>query len=89
MNSNISSCLNLFEDLDKDRRYMAVSDLHAELDRPDWWTKVNQDEIRKIHKSLLVRLDDTSGDISALAVKWFASRMLCLSHNTEQFAVWS
>jgi hypothetical protein len=74
MISNIYSCLTRFEDADSDHRYMAVSDLLAEVEKPAWRRHVSADEVDKVCKYVLDRLDDTSGDISALAVKWYARR---------------
>jgi cullin-associated NEDD8-dissociated protein 1 len=61
---------------DKDFRYMATSDLLSELNNPNFRTDPETE--RRIMELVLKQLDDASGDISALAVKWCASH---LSHN--------
>lgn len=61
---------------DKDFRYMATSDLQNELAKPTF--KTNDDTEKRLCNAILQQLDDTSGDISGLAVKWhvYAARPL-------------
>jgi cullin-associated NEDD8-dissociated protein 1 len=54
---------------DKDFRYMATSDLLNELQKDSF--KVDADMERKLCTVILTQLDDASGDISGLAVKWW------------------
>lgn len=56
---------------DKDFRYMATSDLLQELQKESF--KLDVDTERKISQIVLQQLDDASGDISGLAVKWFVN----------------
>ena len=53
---------------DKDFRWMATSDLHNELQKPGF--KTDPDMERKLCSAVLLQLDDISGEISGLAVKW-------------------
>ena len=53
---------------DKDFRYMATSDLLAELQKPAF--KPDSDGERKICKCVLKLLNDQSADVQSLAVKW-------------------
>lgn len=53
---------------DKDFRYMATSDLLNELQKDTF--KADGDLERKLCQVVLTQLEDTSGDISGLAVKW-------------------
>jgi cullin-associated NEDD8-dissociated protein 1 len=53
---------------DKDFRYMATSDLLNELQKETF--KADGDTERKVSQIVLQQLDDASGDISGLAVKW-------------------
>lgn len=53
---------------DKDFRYMATSDLLAELGKDSF--KVDPDLERRLCAAVAVQLEDVSGDISGLAVKW-------------------
>jgi cullin-associated NEDD8-dissociated protein 1 len=53
---------------DKDFRYMATSDLLNELQKDNF--KLDADTERKVSQIVLQQLDDASGDISGLAVKW-------------------
>lgn len=53
---------------DKDYRYMATSDLLNELTKPEF--KVDHDLEIKLANTILQQLDDSAGDVSALAVKW-------------------
>lgn len=57
---------------DKDFRYMATSDLLNELSKSSF--KVDSDLEKKLCSVIAVQLEDTSGDISGLAVKWCAMR---------------
>lgn len=59
---------------DKDFRYMATSDLLNELQKDMF--KIEQDLERKLCQALLNQLEDASGDISGLAVKWCASLLV-------------
>jgi hypothetical protein len=59
---------------DKDFRYMATSDLLNELQKDNF--KLDSDTERKVSQIVLQQLDDASGDISGLAVKWFAISIL-------------
>jgi cullin-associated NEDD8-dissociated protein 1 len=54
---------------DKDFRYMAASDLQAELSKSTF--KADVDMQKKLTKAVLQQLEDASGDISSLAVKWW------------------
>lgn len=56
---------------DKDHRYMATSDLLAALQQPDWRQPSNGDDCAQLCAKVVNQLDDASGDISALAVKWY------------------
>jgi cullin-associated NEDD8-dissociated protein 1 len=47
---------------------MATSDLLNELQKPTF--KVDADMGRRLGLAVLQQLEDTSGDISGLAVKW-------------------
>ena len=53
---------------DKDFRYMATSDLLSELQKDAF--KVDAESERRLSQALLTQLEDASGDISGLAVKW-------------------
>lgn len=53
---------------DKDFRYMATSDLLNELQKPGF--KVDAELGRRLGQVVLTQLEDASGDISGLAVKW-------------------
>jgi hypothetical protein len=59
---------------DKDFRYMATSDLLNELQKDNF--KLDSDTERKVSQIVLQQLDDASGDISGLAVKWFGIPLL-------------
>ena len=48
---------------------MATSDLQNELLKPSF--RVDQNTERRLCSAILQQLQDTSGDISALAVKWY------------------
>ncbi|KAK9161138.1 hypothetical protein Syun_007479 [Stephania yunnanensis] len=56
---------------DKDYRYMATSDLLNELSKDSF--KPDADLDHKIFNIVLQQLDDASGDVSGLAVKWLAT----------------
>jgi cullin-associated NEDD8-dissociated protein 1 len=60
---------------DKDFRYMATSDLLNELQKDTF--KVDADLEKKLTVALLAQLEDASGDISGLAVKWCAAPPAC------------
>jgi cullin-associated NEDD8-dissociated protein 1 len=53
---------------DKDFRYMATSDLLNELQKDSF--KVDGELEKRLSSALLTQLEDASGDISGLAVKW-------------------
>ena len=55
---------------DKDFRYMATSDLLNELSKDTF--RVDPEMEKKLCSAVAVQLDDQSGDISGLAVKWCA-----------------
>lgn len=55
---------------DKDYRYMATSDLLGELNKDVF--KVDAELEKKLSDVILQQLDDASGDVSGLAVKWYA-----------------
>ena len=48
---------------------MATSDLLNELQKDSF--KVDSESERRVSQALLTQLEDTSGDISGLAVKWW------------------
>jgi cullin-associated NEDD8-dissociated protein 1 len=54
-------------DWDKDERYMATSDLCAELQKD---VKIDANMERRICSAVLKQLDDTSNDVQSIAVKW-------------------
>ena len=58
-----------FDNADKDHRYMAVSDLLTEASKSNW-VPPSGDQATRLCDAVVERLDDASGDISALAVKW-------------------
>ena len=62
---------------DKDFRYMATSDLLGELNKDGF--KVDFDLELKITNVILQQLDDASGDVSGLAVKWYVNALNYLS----------
>ena len=47
---------------------MATSDLHNELQKPGFKTDAEME--RRLCSAVLLQLDDASGEISGLAVKW-------------------
>ena len=53
---------------DRDFRYMATSDLLKELEKDSF--RVDPDTERKLCAAMINQLEDTSGDITGLAVKW-------------------
>jgi hypothetical protein len=61
---------------DKDYRYMATSDLLSELNKESF--KAEQDLEPKLTSTVLQQLEDASGDVSGLAVKWYAFRSYLL-----------
>jgi len=63
----INSILEKTENRDKDFRYMATSDLLAELSKDSF--KPDSDGERKICKCLLKLINDQSSDVQSLAVK--------------------
>ena len=68
---------------DKDFRYMAASDLQSELAKDGF--QVEGDSEQRLVQAVLQQLEDPSGDISALGVKWCPPRgllcRLCLTLN--------
>jgi hypothetical protein len=63
---------------DKDFRWMATSDLLNELSKDGF--VVDAELEKKLCSVVAVQLEDTSGDISGLAVKWWvAARRTCCS----------
>lgn len=52
----------------QDFRYMATSDLQSELSRASF--RVDKAVEKNLCTAVLQQLQDISGDISALAVKW-------------------
>jgi hypothetical protein len=70
--TDVYSFLKNAEDPDKDHRFMACSDLLAEVQKPTW-KPPQGDECTRLLDKVLQRLNDASGDISALAVKWCAA----------------
>lgn len=48
---------------------MATSDLQNELLKPSF--RVDQNTEKKLCSAVLLQLQDISGDISAMAVKWY------------------
>lgn len=63
------NCVQL-SNSDKDHRYMATSDLLAALQQPDWRQPSTNEDCNQLCAKVVNQLDDLSGDISALAVKW-------------------
>lgn len=55
---------------DKDYRYMATSDLLNELNKDAF--KADTDLEVKLSNIVLQQLEDAAGDVSGLAMKWFA-----------------
>ena len=55
---------------DKDYRYMATSDLLNELNKVGF--KADAELEAKLTNTVVQQLEDPSGDVSGLAVKWFA-----------------
>jgi hypothetical protein len=58
----------------KDLRWMSAADLMEMMKRPDW--KRDNDQEKKLCELILKLLDDSSGDVSSLAVKWYAQGIL-------------
>lgn len=52
----------------QDFRYMATSDLTELLRKPEW--RRDDDTEKRLCELILAQLDDSSGDVSSLAVKW-------------------
>ena len=57
---------------DKDFRYMATSDLQNELAKDNF--KTDGETEKRLCKAIIQQLDDISGDISGLAVKWYVQQ---------------
>lgn len=49
-------------------RYMAASDLATELQKDQF--RVDAELEKKLCSAIVARLDDSSGDVSNLAVRW-------------------
>lgn len=64
---NNFACLQIASK-DKDFRYMATSDLQGELAKDNFKTEGETE--KKLCQAILQQLDDISGDISGMAVKW-------------------
>ncbi len=58
----------------QDLREMSTYDLIEMLKKPEW--KRDTDQEKKLCELILKQLDDTSGDVSSLAVKWYAQGLL-------------
>ena len=54
----------------QDFRYMATSDLTELLRKSEW--RRDDDTEKRLCELILAQLDDSSGDVSSLAVKWCA-----------------
>jgi hypothetical protein len=67
---------------DKDYRYMATSDLLSELNKEAF--KADQDLEPKLTTTVLQQLEDASGDVSGLAVKWCSFYSFCLFQRPER-----
>ena len=59
--TNLEPCM-------QDFRYMATSDLQNELAKDSF--KVDESVEKRLCTAIMQQLEDLSGDISALAVKW-------------------
>jgi hypothetical protein len=77
MVDSIAGYLKHFDNPDKDHRYMAVSDLLADIQKHTWRQPASNDDAIRLCDKVVERLNDKSGDISALAVKWCASHASC------------
>lgn len=74
-----SHLLSIFSQMigkDKDYRYMATSDLLNELNK-EAFKPDNELEI-KLTNIIIQQLDDAAGDVSGLAVKWYAISLLII-----------
>lgn len=58
---------------------MATSDLLAALQNPDWKQASYSDDSTQVCEKVVKQLDDSSGDISALAVKWCEPHLVVCS----------
>eukprot|EP00047_Mylnosiga_fluctuans_P004072 m.232562 g.232562 ORF g.232562 m.232562 type:complete len:1239 (+) comp12377_c0_seq1:72-3788(+) len=65
--ANLQVLMEKMQSADKDFRYMACSDLMAELRKPDF--RINERVERKLVQLLLSLLEDTNGEVQSLAVK--------------------
>jgi hypothetical protein len=72
---------------DKDFRYMACSDFQAELAK-DTFRAEGETEKRLI-ANVLQLLEDPSGDISGLAVKWCAAACSPLASHMKRDPFWT
>ncbi len=63
---------------------MAASDLQAELVKSAF--KVDVDMQKKLTKAVLQQLEDASGDISSLAVKWWGVAIPNAAHAVHMLA---
>lgn len=68
LNLAVEVCNLQIASKDKDFRYMATSDLLNELQKDTF--KADPDIEKKVTQIVLQQLEDQSGDISGLAVKW-------------------
>jgi len=64
--ANLGELLEKTADWDKDERYMATSDLCAELQKD---VKIDASMERRVCTAILKRLDDPSNDVQSIAVK--------------------
>ncbi|KAH0939664.1 hypothetical protein HID58_007125 [Brassica napus] len=69
-NLQVSGIIEKMTGKDKDFRYMATSDLLNELNKESF--KLDTDLEMRLSSIILKQLDDVAGDVSGLAVKWFA-----------------
>lgn len=68
--SSLSLILDKMSSRDKDFRYMATSDLLAELHKEAF--KMDHESERKLCGMIIKLLSDAAGDVQGLAVKWCA-----------------
>lgn len=61
---------------DKDFRYMATSDLLQELKKDT--IRMDVETEKKICRVVLQQMQDISGDISNLAIKWWVLQIDCV-----------
>ena len=69
-NSNVKNLLSKTTNIDKDERYMAISDLISVLESYDGIVDVSlQGNIRD---AIVLALDDKSADVQTIAVSWYS-----------------